>query len=353
VSGMSQVKPRLCGPRRGSVLQTAPMWLAVLTLLATSNVFSEATASTVNEPKAGAQNAPAVATLPASQPPAMLEVSVATRLAAIDSAVAKLADKASKPDYTPALLSLAGTLGGVVLGGIITILVQRKVLANQLKLAEDAAGNAKLLAGAKGAQDRQLAQERANLEVGAAIVQWRLKQLSELYGPLYALLRQSHDLYRNMNLVLVGATPEKFRLKPDVHGDDFDRQLFEINLKGQWVRFRTVMHLDQVYGCGYGIEDYFDEVVATGARITKVIQDRAGFVRPEQSDLVAVFGKYLAHYCVLERLHRHLKARQAGKPEEPMINVDVSAVFPSEIQKLVDTGFQAIRAELGAWGAKS
>jgi hypothetical protein len=288
-------------------------------------------------------------------------VDISARLGAIDAAIAKLAEKGEKTDYTPAELALIGSLVGVFIGALVTIWTQRKLLANQQTLAQGAATNAKTLADDKAKQERQLAERRADLEIGAAIVQWRLKQLSELYGPLYALFRQSHALYRHMNIVLAKAKPQEFRLSADVGGDDFDGKLFEIRLNGQWTRFRTVMHLAQVYGRGYGIEDYFNQVVAIGGRIVKVIQEKAGFVRPEQVDLATVFGRYLAHYTVLERLHAHLKAKYdaastggdlgAGAQQTPM-NVDESAVFPSEIQKLVDAGFEAIRRELIEWGAK-
>jgi hypothetical protein len=116
------------------------------------------------------------------------------------------------------------------------------------------------------------------------------------------------------------------------------------------------MHIGEVYGRNYGIEDYFDEVVAIGGRIVKVITEKAGYVRPEQSDLVSFFGKYLAHYSVLVRLLSHMKTQcdaQARDASAPTIKVDQSAVFPQEIQRLVNDGFGAITRELNEWRAKA
>lgn len=355
MSGLPQVDRRASTSRVVGRAVAAMLWLMAL-----GAVAQVPPAEPKVVPPAEAIMPAAVA--PAAAPPPAAPADLALRLDAIAASTASLLEKANKPDYTPLKFSLVGTLGGVILGGIVTILVQRKILANQLKLAQDAATNAKLLADAKAKQDRELAQDRATLEVRAAIVQWRLKQLSELYGPLYALLRQSHTLYRHMNNVLATGDPAKFRLQKGSEGDDFDRQVFEINVEGKWTRFRTVMHLALVYGQGHAIEDYFNEVVATGARMAKVIQEKAGLVRPEQSDLVVVFGRYLAHYSVLERVHAHLKTwydaavTSGQKPTTAapaLMNVDVSAVFPSEIQKLVDAGFDDISAELSQWRAKS
>jgi len=110
-----------------------------------------------------------------------------------------------------------------------------------------------------------------------------------------------------MNTVLVTADPERFRLRRDEASDELDNLVFEISLNDEWGCFRTVMHIREVYGQTYGIEDYFDEVVAIGGRIVNVITANAGYARPEPRDLVLVFGKYLAHYSVLGRLHSHMQ----------------------------------------------
>lgn len=299
-----------------------------------------------------AASAPALAApIPVIQQPTAPKdlTEVAAQLTAIQSAIAKLTEKANKVDYAPVILGLLGSFFGVVIGGGITFFTQ-------WTLAEKAAEHTRELADDKAAQERELAGNRARLEIGNSFVQWQLKQLSELYGPLHALLRQSNALYRHMNTVLAKRDPTQFRLQQGLPGDDFDKMVFEINLSGQWVRFRTIMHIRKIYGQKYGIEDYFNELVAIGGRMVKVIAEGAGYVRPEQSDLVSVFGKYLAHYSVLDRLHSHMKAQWDAPVHgvsAPTIEVDESAVFPQEIQGLVDAGFGAITRELNEWRAKA
>jgi len=94
-----------------------------------------------------------------------------------------------------------------------------------------------------------------------------------------------------------------------------------------------------------------------------VIEEKAGYVRPDQAQLASVFGQYLAHYSVFERLNSHYKSRRErgqqaipschASSEEPPMRVDESAVFPGQIQKFVDSGFYAINDELSAWRKKA
>lgn len=288
-----------------------------------------------------------------------------TRLITIQSDIAILGTQVNKTNSSLAWIgSLFGFLG-VLAGGLVTYLTQGRLLENQQVLADKATTHATELAEAKATQELLLAENRAKIEIGNSFVQWQLEQLSELYGPLRALLQQSNVMYRHMNAVLVKTEPKKFRLR-DCHGEDFDNKLFEIQLNGTWVPFRTILHIDEVYGKNYHIEDYFDAVVAIGSRIVKVIEENAGYARPEQSDQVlSVFGRYLAHYAVLERLYSQTKEKcypsgdtatghaQPHVPTEQTISVDDSAVFPKEIQGLIDAGFKEIIRELNDWRAKA
>jgi len=286
---------------------------------------------------------------------------VAAQLSALRSAIDKLTEKAAKTDYTPAGLGLLG----VVIGAVITSLTQRylaeRAAQSNKVLADAKAAQERELANAKATQERELAENRARLEIGNSFVQWQLKQLSELYGPLHALLRQSNALYRHMNTVVAKANPARFRLRQSSPGDDFDGKLFEINLNGHWSRFRTIMHIGEVYGQNYRIEGYFDGLVEIGGEMVKIIREKAGYVRPDQLDLASVFGEYLAHYSVLDRLHSSMKAKHqastkgsdAIKEAQDASAVDESAVFPQAIQGLVDTGYKAIIDDLDKWRAKA
>jgi len=269
------------------------------------------------------------------------EALIAKRLDAID---AKLAEpKAKPPDYVPAFITFASGLIGAVLGAFIALMTQRRALAAQTQLTERSADHAKQLADAK-----------SKLEIRNSFAQWQLKQLSDLYGPLHALLRQSNALYRLMNEALEKSAGAKFRIVQGEPNDDFDGKVFQIHINGDWERFRTVMHIGQVYGEGYGIEAYFDELVAIGGRMARVIEEKAGFTRDDQKALIPLFGRYLAHYQVLLHLQRLAKARIEAKAKGEKVadmTVDSAAVFPQEIQRIVFDGYERLVDELNDWRA--
>lgn len=256
--------------------------------------------------------------------------------------------KSKPPDYVPAYLAFGSGLLGTLVGSLVSWSTQSRSLKSQALQAERAAEHA-----------RQLAEARAKLEIGNSFVQWRLKQLSELYGPLHALLRQSNALYRLMNEALISAARDQFRLVQGGPSDDFDGKVFEIATgNDQWERFRTVLHLSRVYGAGKGIEDYFDELVEIGRRIVEIIEGKAGLAREDQhQDLMPVFGRYLAHYRVFKQLHAHAKKSQGegkgAQVDSGAMPVGGAAVFPKEIQGLVDEGYKNLVSELNAWRAKA
>ncbi len=280
---------------------------------------------------------PAAQTSPANTPAAEAEpkasstsTNVDAQLESIKTALGKLGTSASAKDYTPSLMALSGVVLAAIIAAIIAVWTQIK---------------------------------RAKLEIGYAIVQWRLQQLSQLYGPLHALFRESNALYRHMNRVLAKAEPGRFRLRNDASTDRADGLVFEIETDGSWMRFRTVLHLQEVYGKGYGVEEYFHSIAAIGGRIVKVIEEKAGYVLPDQEQLSSLFGLYLAHHSVLERLVSDHKTRRerikAVSPEakvsidELPMPVDESAVFPAEIQQFIDSGFNTINSALRDWQKKA
>lgn len=191
---------------------------------------------------------------------------------------------------------------------------------------------------------RRLNRDQERAKVSNSYIEWQLKQLSELYGPLRALLGQSIAIYRQMNMVLIAADEKKFRLESKP-GADFDNDEFQIFLDSKWERFRTVEHLPLVYKQNYGVEPYFDDVVKAGAAIAEMIRKSAGYVRQEDKALIKVMGTYLAHYGVLCRLHERAKNGEKVKPTA----ADIKASFPFVIHNLVDDGFNAINYQIMDW----
>lgn len=195
-----------------------------------------------------------------------------------------------------------------------------------------------------------------NFEICKSLMDWKVNQLSELYGPLHALLHQSSALYRHMNNVLIKLDATKFRLDNDPTNGDFDTKKFQIFENDEWKDFRTVTHINLVYGHNFKIEQYFDEIIGVGERMVKIIEEKAGYVREDQTELAEVFGQYLAHYAVLRKIHNDNKKIFDEQQNIShchviqKISVDESAAFPRKIQKLVQTGYRELNSELNNWG---
>lgn len=248
---------------------------------------------------------------------------ISNQLDHIDKEIQFLKGKASedKKDWVTPTLSLIGVFLGVIAGGIV---------------------NHKL----------QMSQKK--FEICKSLMDWKVKQLSDLYGPLYALLHQSSALYRHMNNVLIASNNNKFRLNSDPTHGDFDMKIFQICENNKWIDFRTVTHIDSVYGHSFKIELYFDEIIKIGERMVKIIEERAGYIRDDQPVLAEMFGQYLAHYSVLRKIHGERKNAfnnvNADLKKSSNMSADESAAFPRDIQKLVQTGYKDLNAELNAWG---
>lgn len=244
------------------------------------------------------------------------------RLGSVEGAIAKASERADNDRIRTSWFAFFTVIASGILGGLGGLMIQSLVMRHQ----------------------RQINRENAQAEVSNSYIEWQLKQLSELYGPLRALLGQSNAMYRQMNRALEAAAVDKFRMKQE-NGADFDDKVFEIFKNDQWVRFRTVQHLGDVYGKNYGVEPYFDDVVEVGARMAELIREKAGYVQPVDKSLIEVMGSYLAHYAVLSRLHRRAK-----EGESLQINIaDEQATFPVAIRELVNKGFDSINKEILAW----
>jgi len=275
--------------------------------------------STAKNSPPQASNGATAATADAAELHAELAMAIA-KMASTEISIAKSSAQADQTALRSSWFSLATVLGGTALGAVASLGAQVVLMRHQ----------------------RSISLADAEAKIANSYVEWQLKQLSELYGPLRALLGQSNVLYRQMNQALVAADPNRFRL---VSGDDFDKKEFEIFLAGEWVRFRTVKHLDEVYGKGYGVEPYFNDVVEVGERMANVIREKAGYARPDDIELVQVMGQYLAHYFVLKRLLDKMKAGEKLHSNA----ADEQATFPINIQMQVNDGFNNINREVMNW----
>jgi hypothetical protein len=287
----------------------------------------------------------------------------------LSAAVKKLAEKSKGPDFWTLGFGLFSSL----FVAVVTFLGTRAITKSREKT------------------DYDLAVGKSKLDVAKSLVDWKLRQLAELYGPLRTLFAQSNAIYRVMNMVLQAAAPEKFKLlTPDdlvtkqfesfKASADEDGHLFVISrgAGGAWERFRTVMFIDEAYGKGYEVELYFDQIVEISRRLVDVIETKAGLALNETGDEAVAgqaasgatrlqdtlrhkFGQYLAHAAVLQCIHANRRAvfrRAIGEPVEmePLalnLATHVSAAFPQQIQRLVGTAYNELQRDVAAWAQRA
>lgn len=132
------------------------------------------------------------------------------RIESLEKSIQKASEKTDHMTERNAWFALAT----VIVAGLISIIVQLLLLRHQ----------------------RKINREQAKSEVSNSYVEWQLKQLSELYGPLRALLEQSNAMYRQMNRALVSADPDLFRMQ-SAQGKDFDNIEFQIKKEGAGLVF--------------------------------------------------------------------------------------------------------------------
>jgi hypothetical protein len=260
------------------------------------------------------------------------------RISAIEKKMNDLKGSAWPGTLLPAIISALSALAGLWLGNRVAAKLQEERLK----------------------QEATLARERAKGDIGNAVIDWELKQLALLYGPMRALLGQSLGLYRQMSRVLANSRKNEFRLAQSSSSPD--GWTLEVQGEaGQWERFRTVLHICRIYGHGFGVDTYFDEIVGIGQNMVGIIRKQAGCARPEEKDLMAVFAQYLAHFAVLKHVHQEaqeqrLRTENTSANEDPKdspMAVDLSAVFPEEIHGLINQGFDALTQSVQQWRQKA
>jgi hypothetical protein len=229
----------------------------------------------------------------------------------------------------PALIAFIGVIIGSLLGGLANWKIQSSLATKKEQI------------------DVALATAKARQDISSSFVEWQLRQLFELYGPLRAHLGQSHYLYDQMKAALIRVTKDNFQIVDNP--DDPKRPDFKMRQpNGDWVVFKTVLHLGQVYGKSYGVDNYFDDIVGIGEQITRVIQEKAGFARPDHKELIDMFAQYLAHFSILKRVHSDVQDHVKKGTQSAMVVLDTAA-FPRGLEGLIGTDYQSINRELEAW----
>jgi hypothetical protein len=81
----------------------------------------------------------------------------------------------------PSLIAFVGALAGVLAGCLVNERIQKTRLENEARLDGEKATLDKELAESKARQERELSEKQAKLQIGSAVIDWEIKQSSQLY----------------------------------------------------------------------------------------------------------------------------------------------------------------------------
>lgn len=162
-----------------------------------------------------------------------------------------------------------------------------------------------LLAGKRAAK---LARDEALYRDAGQILEFRMKQVQQFYAPMFALLRQSKDLYDKMLEQLVQDEPTRYRKVSTPEGADFRWEVLDKN--GTWQGFRQLDQFPAIKRNPRALA-LADANLVIGAKICKVIYTRAGYA---SDSLVEMLGQYMAHYAILSTIRNgpEIEPFQAG-----------------------------------------
>jgi hypothetical protein len=225
----------------------------------------------------------------------------------------------------PALIGVVGALLGAVAGALGAYLTQRSRIDYDLNAAK-----------------RQVAHQAQ-----ADRMAFRARQLYEFYGPMRARLKQSlelrQELYAQLERHAAGDIAVFYKTDPIA---SLGRSLW-LQVEGQEPRpFRLIDELPLLASRFPNLIPHVGEIVAISDHIAALIHEQIGLVLPSNEALSDMLAKYLAHHSVM----REAFVRATTKPELPPLS-GYSAVFPRELDRIVEQDFAWLRQELSGWEA--
>ncbi|MCO7543260.1 hypothetical protein [Stutzerimonas nitrititolerans] len=218
---------------------------------------------------------------------------------------------------TPALFGLLGVLSG----GLISVLLHRQRISHELRER-----NAKY-----------------SFEIQQQLYTYRNKQLNEFYGPLLVLLTQSKELSMQLHRQLEKWDNVRYRYEVDKTSPEAKSSLFVYHSETEQDAFRLIEELPHIGVSHKEALPQVKEIIRTGIRMAKLIEEKSGLVDPKNIELSGCLGRYLAHLTALKDAYK--QAKSSNSEPQRLHN----AVFPREIQNLTRLDYDSLRKKIEAW----
>jgi len=246
---------------------------------------------------------------------------------------AKAAAKGDKW-YSTILVPLATA----IIGSIVVLLSALLGRNGQEAAARAAAEANATLARNAAADAKQMAADSALFKHAEQMMEFKLKQIQDFYGPLYAALQQSKGLYDKLLDQLINDEPGTYRKVENPTGDDYRFQVMDN--QEQWQSFRLVDQLPAVKNNPRALA-LVDANLALGAQMCEIISKSAGYA---SEDLLEQLGQYMAHYAILKAI-RDGSEKEAFPPGRHKIGA-----YPFGFDKNIGEKYHALSKEIGRYG---
>jgi hypothetical protein len=218
---------------------------------------------------------------------------------------------------------------------IITSIIGAAAVFSAAYVAAKLGVRSQLIAAGQAAT---LARDESLYRSAEQILEFRMKQVQHFYAPMFALLRQSKDLYDKMLEQLVEDDPARYRKVPNPVGKDFRWEV--LDKQGKWQGFRLLDQLPAVKKQRNALA-VADTMLAIGEKICKVISSRAGYA---SEDLVEMLGQYMAHFAILSTVRNGPET----EPFEP--GWHKVGYYPFGLDKKIADAYKEISKSIDEYG---
>lgn len=142
----------------------------------------------------------------------------------------------------------------------------------------------------------KLARKEALYKEAETAIEFRMRQVQQFYAPMFALLRQSKDLYDKTLEQLIEDDPSRYRKIAQAKGNDFRWEV--LDKAGQWQGFRLLDQFPAIKKNPKALA-LADKNLEIGAKICNVISRHAGCA---SEPIVDMLGQYTAHHVILSTI---------------------------------------------------
>ncbi len=229
-------------------------------------------------------------------------------------------------ELAPALLSVLGVLFGAALANWSTSRLQKRRLENENKASRATAG----------------------IAAASKLMDFKSRQLYELYAPLEALLLQNVTVRGELYRMLIESTcaDRKYEMREDPKGRK-GQSLFVVPADGSEVLpFRLIEQMAYLQANHANVMGPVKEIVSVNERIVALLHEKIGLVRSENRKLSKRLGRFLAHQGVLQAAVNPATAGSAPLPS-------YTTTFPRRLDKLVKSDADTLREEIKDWQART